>query len=180
MIHHQFTHTPADWYRLVGFSSAVRQWRKARYQFGKTCSPHLRSPAYILISMHRKMRRLVQKLFFELTCALFLGTLLHAVPLAVHKVSTPPALSPLTMTVGGRMLTTPSPTTNSFGDTDYTYQWPGSYFRAAFEGTRVFFRVVKGDEILHVVVDGRQTGALVKPEAGAYEIEGLHKGGSTQ
>lgn len=60
-----------------------------------------------------------------------------------------------------------------FGGRDFTYQWPGSYFRAAFRGTRVFFRVVKGDEILHVVVDGQPVGSLVKPAPGAYEVEGL-------
>jgi lysophospholipase L1-like esterase len=129
--------------------------------------------------MHNKMRRLVQKLFVELVCAAFLATTVYAAPLAVHKVSTFPALRPLAMSTGGRMLTTPSATANSFGSKDDTYQWPGSYFRAAFKGTKVFFRVVEGDEILHIVVDGQPGVQLVKPEAGVYEVEGLGKGKHT-
>ncbi|MGO8718217.1 MAG: GDSL-type esterase/lipase family protein [Acidobacteriaceae bacterium] len=83
------------------------------------------------------------------------------------------------------MLTTPSLPANSFGSAnsfgakDYTYQWPGSYFRAAFQGTRVYFRIVKGDEILHIVVDGQPTAPLVKPEPGPYEVEGLSHGKHT-
>jgi lysophospholipase L1-like esterase len=80
------------------------------------------------------------------------------------------------MTIGGRMLTTPAATVNSFGAKDYTSQWPGSYFRAAFKGTSVFFRVAGGKEILHIVVDGQDGAPLVKPAAGVYEIEGLSKG----
>jgi lysophospholipase L1-like esterase len=74
------------------------------------------------------------------------------------------------------MLASPSATANSFGATDFTYQWPGTYFRAVFAGTSVFFRVVKGDQILHVVVDGQAAAPLVKPEAGAYALDGLSKG----
>lgn len=73
-------------------------------------------------------------------------------------------------------MTAPSAGANSFGNTDFTSQWPGSYFRAAFEGTRVYFRVVTSDEILHIVVDGKQAGIQVRPEAGAYEVEGLSSG----
>ncbi len=73
------------------------------------------------------------------------------------------------------MLTAPAGSAN-FGSMDFTSQWPGSYFRAAFEGTTVFFRVVRGDEILHVVVDGKSAGSLVKPESGAYVVEGLGSG----
>lgn len=122
------------------------------------------------------MRRPSRKLLFELACAAFLSTSLHAAPLAVHKVSTLPTLNPLAMSIGGRMLTSPSVPANSFGATDYTSQWPGSYFRAAFEGTTVFFRVVKGDEILHIVVDSQPLAPLIKPEVGVYEVEGLGNG----
>jgi lysophospholipase L1-like esterase len=137
---------------------------------------HLALPACILNKMFDKTRRLFPKLFFELACALFLGASLHAATLAVHKVATFPTLSPLAMSTGGRMLTTPSVIANSFGAKDYTSQWPGSYFGAAFSGTSVFFRVVRGDEILHVVVDGQPDVSLVKPEAGVYEVEGLDNG----
>lgn len=69
------------------------------------------------------------------------------------------------------MLVTSS--TGSFGGQEYTSQWPGSYFRAAFAGKKVFFRLGKSEEILHVVVDGQAAGSLVKPEAGVYEVDGL-------
>jgi lysophospholipase L1-like esterase len=36
--------------------------------------------------------------------------------------------------------------------------------------------VVRGDEILHVVVDGGEAAPLVKPEAGVYEVDGLSDG----
>ena len=106
-------------------------------------------------------------------CAALLSCAAHAAPVMVHRVSTLPALRPLVMSVGGRMLTAPSVDANGFGGSDYTYEWPGSYFRAAFVGPAVFFRVVKGYEILHVLVDGQAAAPLVKPEAGVYEIDGL-------
>jgi len=71
------------------------------------------------------------------------------------------------------MRTTSSSRPNRFGGKDYTHQWPGAYFRAAFEGTRVFFRMVRGDEILHIVIDGQPALPLIKPEAGVYEVDGL-------
>lgn len=129
--------------------------------------------------MHKKMRRRSQKLFFALVCVAFLGTSAHAAPLEVHKVSTLPALRSLAMSIGGRMLTTPSLSANSFGSEDYTYQWPGIYFRAAFHGTQVYFRIVQGDQILHIIVDGQSTPPLVKPTPGPYQVEGLSPGQHT-
>lgn len=70
------------------------------------------------------------------------------------------------------MLTTPA-SAPSFGGLDYTSQWPGSYFRADFHGTRVYFRIVAGDQILHIIADGRAIASLTKPTAGVYELEGL-------
>jgi lysophospholipase L1-like esterase len=118
------------------------------------------------------------KAFLPLACAAALATSLYAAPVTVHKAATLPALRPLPMSIGGRMLTTPSvaQAATSFGGTDDTYQWPGSYFRAAFQGTTVFFRIVHGDQILHIVVDGEPAASLVKPEPGAYQLEGLPPG----
>lgn len=79
------------------------------------------------------------------------------------------------MSVSGRMLTTPASAAN-FGGLDYTCQWPGSYFRAAFQGTRVYFRIVAGDQILHVIADGRAIASLKKPTPGVYELQGLSPG----
>ncbi|HEX3985478.1 MAG TPA: GDSL-type esterase/lipase family protein [Acidobacteriaceae bacterium] len=99
-----------------------------------------------------------------------------AAPVSVHQVAARPSLHPLAMSVGGRMLITSSPAGSMFGRRNYTYQWPGSYFRAEFEGNTVFFRIVAGDQILHVRADGHRIATLVKPTPGVYEIEGLGKG----
>lgn len=80
------------------------------------------------------------------------------------------------MQTGGRMEITADSKAAEFGGKNYTYQWPGSYFRAAFRGSRVYFRVGDGQEILHVMVDGQQQAVLKKPAPGVYEVEGLSKG----
>jgi lysophospholipase L1-like esterase len=118
--------------------------------------------------------RLLQRLCSAMACAALLGNAALAA-VTVHKVATPPALRPLQMSIGGRMLITSSANT-AFGARAYTYQWPGSYFRAEFAGTSVFFRIVAGDEILHVQADGRRVATLTKPEPGVYEIDGLSQG----
>lgn len=125
--------------------------------------------------MQGMTHRLLHKVSFVLACALFLATAAFAAPVTVHKVAAPPALHPLTMSIGGRMLIAPS-TEKAFGGRDYAYQWPGSYFRAEFEGTAAFFRVVSGDQILHVQADGNLVATLVKPAAGTYEIDALSPG----
>ena len=90
----------------------------------------------------------------------------------------PARLRPLPMLTGGRMLATSADSARAFAgpawDQDWTSQWPGSYFRAAFRGTAVFFRLGKGHEILHVVIDGQNSEPLVKPEPGVYAISGLN------
>jgi lysophospholipase L1-like esterase len=126
--------------------------------------------------MRERVSRRFPKILFALVGVALLSISVHAATVAVHKVSKVPALRPLAMSVGGRMLVTDSDGGNGFGGRDYTYQWPGSYFRAAFDGSSVFFRVVKGEEILHIVVDGQQSAPLVKPGPGVYEVEGLGKG----
>ncbi|MGB9028681.1 MAG: hypothetical protein WCC27_01070, partial [Acidobacteriaceae bacterium] len=93
------------------------------------------------------------RLFSALVCAALLAAAAHAAPIEAHKVANLPALQPLPIATGGRILATPSPTPNNFGPTNYTYQWPGTYFRAAFHGTQVYFRVVAGKQILHIVID---------------------------
>ncbi|HUY81839.1 MAG TPA: GDSL-type esterase/lipase family protein [Acidobacteriaceae bacterium] len=122
------------------------------------------------------MLRSLLKIFFGVVCVALLSAAAHAARFSVHRISKLPALRALAMRVGGRVLVTPSATANSFGGRDYTYQWPGTYFRAAFAGTRVYFRVVKGEEILHVVVDGQESAPLVKPRPGVYEVAGLVEG----
>jgi len=91
----------------------------------------------------------------------------------VEKVTKPPALKPLTMSVGGRALITPAASGSGFGSEDYAAQWPGSYFEAAFKGTELYFRVGTAHEILHVVVDGQAPLVLKDPQDGVYRISGL-------
>jgi len=102
-----------------------------------------------------------------------------AAPISVHPVTQPPVLHPLAMQTGGRMLITPEANAAEFGGEQYTSQWPGSYFRAAFKGRDVYFRVGKAHEILHIRVDGQKVGMLVKPVPGVYEIDGLSDGPHT-
>lgn len=128
-------------------------------------------PADRACIVRRMHARFLQRISFSFAGFIFLAGAAQAAAPAVHKAESVPAVRPLTMLVGGRMLVTPAP--GNFGGEDYTSQWPGSYFRAAFAGTKVFFRVGKSDEILHVVVDGQAAGSLVKPEEGVYEVDGL-------
>lgn len=58
----------------------------------------------------------------------------------------------------------------------YIRQWPGSYYETAFRGSAVSFRVGSGEVALHVLVDGRTIGTLVKPAAGLYRVAGLPVG----
>ena len=125
--------------------------------------------------MHEKVLGLLSRLLFAFSFAAFLSAQADAGQPAVHRVSDLPAVIPLAASTGGRMLTVPS-TASGFGGKDYIHQWPGAYFRAAFEGTRVFFRIVRGDETLLIVVDGQPAMKLIKPEAGVYEVDGLDEG----
>ncbi len=118
--------------------------------------------------------RLIRTLRFGLGCALLLSASACAEPFTVHKASSVPATTPLPMYSGGRMHVRAA-----IDAADYTSQWPGSYFTAAFEGTAVFFGVGSNNEILHVVVDGRAAAPLVKPEPAVYEIDNLCKGKHT-
>ncbi|WP_446745120.1 GDSL-type esterase/lipase family protein [Silvibacterium acidisoli] len=83
-----------------------------------------------------------------------------------------PRLHALSISIGGRVQTEPAADATSFSPSDYVSQWPGIYYRAAFRGSRVFFRVGKNEEILHVAVDGDET-SLVKPDPGVYEVQNL-------
>lgn len=128
-----------------------------------------------MASMKKNVRRLTARLLSGAMIACLLTAAAFAAPLSVHKVARVPVLRPLTVSTGGRMLVLPAPAAADFGARDYMSQWPGSYFRAAFEGNTVFFRIVKGEEILHIVVDGRSGISLVKPEPGVYEVEDLSR-----
>lgn len=77
------------------------------------------------------------------------------------------------MFIGGRIMTSSSSSGTGFGGVDYTSQWPGTYFRAAFKGSKVFFRVGKNNEIIHIVADNSHVATLTRPAPDVYEIQGL-------
>lgn len=84
----------------------------------------------------------------------------------VERASPGVALTPLPFVVGGRVVSDAA---------GLTYQWPGVYFEAAFTGGSVFFRVGDGAQILHLLIDDRRVGELVRPAAGLYRIAGLDR-----
>lgn len=107
--------------------------------------------------------------FAALAFALATGPVVAA-PVVAPVAALPVGLKPLPMTIGGRV---------QQKDGAYVYQWPGTYFETAFKGQAVYFGVGKGDEILHVTVDGEAAAPLAKPAPGLYGIEGLPKGKHT-
>lgn len=96
----------------------------------------------------------------------------------IAPVDHPPQLTPLAFSTGGRVLATHSADPR-FGARSLTYQWPGTYFEAAFSGASVYFATGASDEILHVTLDHQPLAPMVKPAAGAYEVSGLAAGPHT-
>jgi lysophospholipase L1-like esterase len=89
---------------------------------------------------------------------------------SVQRVDTPATASRVAPSAtGGRVAALP-------GTGAVAYQWPGTYFESAFDGTRIDFGVGPGQVILHVRLDDRPVATLVRPTAGTYRIEGLAAG----
>jgi lysophospholipase L1-like esterase len=55
----------------------------------------------------------------------------------------------------------------------HSYQWPGVYFEAAFQGPKVYFELGSGEVILRVLVDDQPVATLAKPAPGFYEVASL-------
>lgn len=108
-------------------------------------------------------------------CMAFVCATARADGPTVEKAAATPTLTPLRVATSGRMLIARADD-RDFGGKEYAAQWPGAYFRAAFEGTRVFVRVGKSDEILHIVLDDWPAMLLTKPQPGAYEVRRLSPG----
>jgi lysophospholipase L1-like esterase len=89
----------------------------------------------------------------------------------IEPVANPPQLKPLAFSIGGRVLPTPA-SDPRFGGA-FTYQWPGTYFEAAFAGPQVCFDIGKGKVILHVIVDNQPPIALPQPAPGMQCASGL-------
>jgi lysophospholipase L1-like esterase len=77
------------------------------------------------------------------------------------------------MSIGGRVGTIHADSHAGFGSDEYEYQWPGTYFDAAFAGTEIYFGVGTNHEILHVIVDEETPLVLVNPSSGLYRVSGL-------
>ncbi len=105
-----------------------------------------------------------------LTLALLAGPAMAATPVVAPLAAAPADLVALPMHTGGRVLTSAD---------GYAYQWPGTYFEAAFKGQAVYFKTGTGDEDLHVTLDGEAAAPLVKPAAGLYMIGNLAAGPHT-
>jgi len=97
----------------------------------------------------------------------------HAQTPQIEKLSTPLALIPLPMSIGGRVQTTHVSICRGICPDGYQYQWPGVYFETSFKGSELFFQVGANHEILHIVVDGKPPLILNKPESGTYRLSGL-------
>jgi len=100
------------------------------------------------------------------------GDLALAQAVAVEKVTAVASLPPAPMSTGGRMMA------EDAGEErlNYRYQWPGTYFEAAFEGSAICFAIGPGDEILHVRIDDQPPVRLVRPAAGFYRLGGISLG----
>jgi lysophospholipase L1-like esterase len=86
-------------------------------------------------------------------------------------------LTPLAFSVHGRTVPKATQAHRSFGTTSYIYQWPGTYFEAAFTGTEAYFRLDEvNHQILHVVVDNKPAVSLLNPAAAVYRMGGLAAG----
>ena len=96
-----------------------------------------------------------------LATALLAEPAMAAAPVVTPLASAPADLTALPVHVGGRVLKTAD---------GYAYQWPGTYFEAAFQGQAIYFKVGKGDQNLHVSVDGVPAAPLVKPAPGLYAV----------
>src|SRR5512146_363871 len=105
-----------------------------------------------------------------------LSTLVFAQGVTIEKAAASAGLGPLPTSIGGRVLHKADDSNQAFGPEVFVYQWPGTYFETSFKGTEVYFRVVQGNQILHVNVDDKLVGKLVKPDAGIYRIAGLTDG----
>ena len=98
--------------------------------------------------------------------AVLFSTMTLSAPRLAPVANSPAGLQDVAADVHGRVL-------------DHRYQWPGLYFETKFSGRSVYFRIGKGDVILHALVDGKSVGTLAKPVSGLYLVDGLADGAHT-
>lgn len=85
-------------------------------------------------------------------------------------------LVPLPVEAGGRVLMEKDLSNQTFGSQAYRYQWPATSFETHFKGSEVYFRILAGRQILHVLVDTRPVASLVAAAPGVYRISRLGPG----
>src|ERR1700691_2668943 len=110
-------------------------------------------------------------LFITVALAAFVFPVCAQTP-QIAPVANPPQLKPLSFSIGGRVLPTPV-SDPRFGARTVTYQWPGTYFEAAFAGPEVCFAIGPSDEILQVILGNQPPMPLAKPAPGVQCASGL-------
>jgi lysophospholipase L1-like esterase len=87
----------------------------------------------------------------------------------IVRVDAPIRAVSLPIATHGRVQAAPSSAVAAF-PMEYESQWPGVYFKTAFRGPTLYFRVGPAREILHIVVDGGKPLLLVEPQPGVYGL----------
>ena len=87
---------------------------------------------------------------------------LLAQALVVEKVTVPTTLTPISVHSFGR--------TKLDADGMYTFQWPGVYFTLAYEAPALYFRVGRGKQNLHILVDSQTRDIVTDGQPAVYRI----------
>ena len=109
----------------------------------------------------------------KLCLSLLLTLLACSATAATEPATQAPRVSPVQKPAGAKALDAYIPGRIQRTSGKDTYQWPGVYFEAAFQGPKVYFEVGRGDVILRVLVDEKPVATLAKPAPGFYEIATL-------
>ncbi len=97
----------------------------------------------------------------------------------IEPARLPKGLVLLDLTVGGRAQIAAPATADAPAETGFVYQWPGTYFVAAFQGRTLYFRTGEGRQGLHLVVDRQPAIAFISSQPSAYRVVGLTRGPHT-
>ena len=97
----------------------------------------------------------------------------------VESAPLPKDVVPLGVAVGGRSEIARPEAMEAFAPQGFVYQWPGTYFEAAFRGDSLFLQTGKGRQGMHLIVDGRQAIPFVSAQASIFRVAGLSRGSHT-
>ncbi len=110
---------------------------------------------------------------------LWLGHVAVSQTIRVENARMPKGLAPLQMMVGGRVQVQADDEDSVPGRSEFVYQWPGTYFQAAFRGKALYFRTGNGRQGLRLTVDHGPAFALVSSHPSVYRVQGLARGSHT-